>query len=90
MGLLSDTTCAAWGIEEDSALQTLANLKTQIFSKTILSVSEYEGMSAGSIVQFAEKAVDLRLVFNATSNMGCTLGPISDPRAEVVYNFTHS
>jgi hypothetical protein len=64
MGLLSDPTCAACGIEEESALHficvcpTLTNLRTQIFGKPILSVSrvsEYEGMSAGSFVQFAEK-----------------------------------
>jgi hypothetical protein len=30
--------------------------KTQIFGKPILSVSEYEKMSAGSFVQFAEKS----------------------------------
>jgi hypothetical protein len=29
-----------------------------------------------------KKALDLRLVFNETSFMGCTLGPIRDPRAE--------
>jgi hypothetical protein len=62
MGLLSDPTCAACGIGEDSALHficvcpTLANLRTQIFGKPILSVSEYEEMSAGSFVQFAEKS----------------------------------
>jgi hypothetical protein len=45
------------GIEEESALHficvcsILANLRTQIS----LSVSEYEGMSAGSFVQFAKK-----------------------------------
>jgi hypothetical protein len=50
---------AACGIEEESALHficvcpTLANLRTQIFGKLILSVSEYEGMSAGSFEQFA-------------------------------------
>jgi hypothetical protein len=31
-----------------------------------------------------KRAVDLRLVFNETQIMGCTLGPISGPRAEVV------
>jgi hypothetical protein len=62
MGLLSDLTCAACGIEEESALHficvcpALANLRTQIFGKPILSVSEYEEMSAGSFVQFAEKS----------------------------------
>jgi hypothetical protein len=62
MGLLSDPTCAACGIEEESALHficvcsTLANLKAQVFGKPILSVSKYEGMSAGSFVQFAEKS----------------------------------
>jgi hypothetical protein len=62
MGLLSDPTCAACGIEEESALHficvcpALANLRTQIFGKPILSVSEYEGMSAGSFVQFAERS----------------------------------
>jgi hypothetical protein len=73
MGLLSDPTCAAWGIEEESTLHficvcpTLANLRTQIFGKPILSVSEYTEMSAGSFVQFAQKrAVDLTLVFNET------------------------
>jgi hypothetical protein len=73
MGRLSDPTCAACGIEEESALHficvcpTLANLKTQIFVKPILSVSEYEGMSAGSFVQFAEKnGRFMRLVFNET------------------------
>jgi hypothetical protein len=35
---------------------TLANLRTQIFGKPILSVSEYEGMSASSFVQFIEKS----------------------------------
>jgi hypothetical protein len=62
MGLLSDPTCAACGIEEESALHficvcpTLANLRTQIYGKPILSVSEYEEMSAGSFVQFTEKS----------------------------------
>jgi hypothetical protein len=37
-----------------------------------------------------KRAVDLRLVFNENSIMGCTLGPISGLRAEVVYNYTHS
>jgi hypothetical protein len=85
MGLLSDPTCVACGIEEDSALHficvcpTLANLRTQIFGKPILSVSEYEEMSAGSLQNLCnvqKKAVDLRLVFNKTSIMGCTLDPI--------------
>jgi hypothetical protein len=73
MGRLSDPTCAACYIEEESALHficvcpTLANLKTQILGKPILSVSEYEGMSAGSFVQFAEKnGRIMRLVFNET------------------------
>jgi hypothetical protein len=62
MGLLSDPTCAACGIEEESALHficvcpTLANLRTQIFGKPILSVIEHERLSAGSFVQFAEKS----------------------------------
>jgi hypothetical protein len=62
MGLLSDSTCAACGIEEESAphficvCPTLANLSTQIFGKPILSVSEYEEMSAGFFVQFTEKS----------------------------------
>jgi hypothetical protein len=53
---------AACGIEEESGLHficlcpTLANLRTQIFGKPILSVSEYEEMSVGSFVQFAEKS----------------------------------
>jgi hypothetical protein len=53
IGLLSDLTCAACGIEEDSTLHficvcpALANLRTLIFGKPILSVSEYEEMSAG-------------------------------------------
>jgi hypothetical protein len=57
MGPLSDPTCAVCGILEESALHficvcpTLANLRTQIFGKPILSVSEYEEMSAGSFVQ---------------------------------------
>jgi hypothetical protein len=34
----------------------MANLRTQIFGKPILSVSEYEGKLAGSFVQFAEKS----------------------------------
>jgi hypothetical protein len=48
-------------IEEESALHficvcpNLANL-TNFFGKPILSVSEYEGMSAGSFVKFAEKS----------------------------------
>jgi hypothetical protein len=60
MGLFSNPTCAACSIEEKSALHficvrpTLASLRNQIFGKPILSVSEYEGMSAGSFVQFAE------------------------------------
>jgi hypothetical protein len=33
-----------------------------------------------------KRAVDLRLMFN----LECTLGLISGPRVEVVYNFTHS
>jgi hypothetical protein len=92
MGLLSDPTCAACSIEKESTLHficmcpTLANLRTQLFGKPILSVSEYEEMSAGFFVQLA---LYLRLVFNKTSIMGCTLGPISGPRAEVVCNFTH-
>jgi hypothetical protein len=62
MGLLSDPTYAACGIEEVSELHfkcvclTLANLRTQIFGKPILSISKYEGISAGSFVQFAEKS----------------------------------
>jgi hypothetical protein len=62
MGLLSDSTCAACGIEEESAIHlicvcpTLANRRTQIFGKPILSVSKYEEMSAGFFVQFAEKS----------------------------------
>jgi hypothetical protein len=62
MDLVSDPICAACGIEEESALHficvcpTLANLRTQIFGKPILSVSEYEEKSAGSFVQFAEKS----------------------------------
>jgi hypothetical protein len=62
MGLLSDPSCAACGIVEESALDficvcpTLANLRTQIIGKPILSVSEYEGMSAVSFVQFAENS----------------------------------
>jgi hypothetical protein len=45
MGLLSDPTCAACGIDEESALHficvcpTLANIRTQIFGKPILSVT---------------------------------------------------
>jgi hypothetical protein len=72
MGLLSDPTCADCGIEEESGLHfvcvcpNLANLRTQNFGKPILSVSEYEGISVGSFVQFAKRAVDLRLVFNET------------------------
>jgi hypothetical protein len=59
ISLLSDLTCAACGTEEKSALHlicmcpTLANLRTQIFGKPILSPTEYEGMSVGSFVQFA-------------------------------------
>jgi hypothetical protein len=59
-GLLSDPTCAACGIEEESALHficvfpTLAYLRTQIFCKPILSVSEYEGMSAGSFLRLKQ------------------------------------
>jgi hypothetical protein len=62
IGLLSDPTCAACGIEEESALHficvcpTLANLRTQIFGKSILSASEYEEISAGSFEQYAEKS----------------------------------
>jgi hypothetical protein len=50
------------GIEEGLALNvicvcpTQANLRTQTFGKPILSVSEYERMSAGSFAQFAEKS----------------------------------
>jgi hypothetical protein len=62
MGLLSDPTCATCGIEDESALDficvcpALANLRNQVFGKPILSISEYEGMSAGFFVQFAEKS----------------------------------
>jgi hypothetical protein len=62
IGLLSDPTCAACGFEEESALYfmcvcpALANLRTQIFGEPILSGSEYEGMSAGSFLQFAAKS----------------------------------
>jgi hypothetical protein len=62
MVLLSDPTCAACGIEEEPALHficvssTLENLRTQIFGKPILSVIEYESISSGSFVQFAEKS----------------------------------
>jgi hypothetical protein len=87
MGLLTDPTCAACGIEEESALHficvcpTLANLRTQIFGKPILSVNEYEEMLATLLCNWQKRAVDLRLIFN---EMGCTLDPISGPRAEVV------
>jgi hypothetical protein len=53
-------TYAACGIKEESALHficvcpTLANLRTQIVGEPILSVSKYEGMLAGSFVQFAK------------------------------------
>jgi hypothetical protein len=85
--------CAACGIEEKSAhvCPTLANLKSQIFGRPILSVSEYE-MSAGSFVQFAEKSGRFETRVKQNFNKGvyiCTLCPISGPRAEVVYNFTH-
>jgi hypothetical protein len=62
LGLLSDPTCADCGFEDESAFHficvcpTLANLRSQTFSKPILSVSEYEEMSVGSFVQFAEKS----------------------------------
>jgi hypothetical protein len=62
MGPLSDPTCAACDIKEESVLYficvcpTLAKLRTQIFGKLILSISEYEGMLAGSFVQFSEKS----------------------------------
>jgi hypothetical protein len=62
IGWLSDPTCAACGIEEESALHfisvspTLPNLRTQIFGKPILNVSEFDEMSTGSFVQFAEKS----------------------------------
>jgi hypothetical protein len=71
MCLLSDPACTACGIKEESALHficvclTLVNLRTLIFGIPILSVSEYEWMSAGSSV----KVVDLRLVLNETSIM---------------------
>jgi hypothetical protein len=62
MGPLSDPTCAACGTEEESAVYficvcpALANLRTQVFCKPIPSVSEFEGMSAGIFLQFAEKS----------------------------------
>jgi hypothetical protein len=58
MVLLSDPICAAYGIEEESALHFICvcNLRTQVFVKPILSVSKYEGMLAGSFVQFAKKS----------------------------------
>jgi hypothetical protein len=49
-------------IEEELALHficiclILENLRTQIFGKPILSVGEYDEMSAGSFAQFAEKS----------------------------------
>jgi hypothetical protein len=60
MRLLSGSTCAACGIEEKSALHfiTLANLRTQIFGKPILSVGEYGGMSAGSLCNLRKRTVD--------------------------------
>jgi hypothetical protein len=49
--------------------QALANLRTQIFGKPILSVSEYEGMSA-LFCNLWKISVDLRPVLNETSIMG--------------------
>jgi hypothetical protein len=58
LGLLSDpTSCSiVEALHFISVCPTLANLRTQIFGKPILSVSEYEGMSAVSFVQFGEKS----------------------------------
>jgi hypothetical protein len=82
MGLLSDPICAACSTEEESACSalhficvcsTLASLRTQIFGKPILSVSKYEGMSAGSFMQFGPRAE----VFFTTS-------PIHNPSVSMV------
>jgi hypothetical protein len=79
-------TYAAGGIKEESAFHficvcpILGNLRTQIFDKPIL----------GILSNLQKRTVDLRLVFNETSIMRCTCGPISGPRAVAVYNFTLS
>jgi hypothetical protein len=75
MGLLLDRTCAACGIEEESALHficvcsTLSNLRTHIFGKPA-------NMRRGRLAflcNLQKRVVDLRLVFNKTSIIGCTL-----------------
>jgi hypothetical protein len=57
MGLLSDPTCAACSIEEESALHLNACAQlSKPKNSDLLSVGEYEERSAGFFVQFAEKS----------------------------------
>jgi hypothetical protein len=94
MGPLSDPTYAACGIKEKSALYfigmcpTLANLSTQIFGKPILSIiANMRGCLLALLYNLQKRVVDLRLVFDKTSIMGCRFSGL---RAKVNYNFTHS
>jgi hypothetical protein len=50
-------------------------LRTQIFRKPILSVSEYEGMSAGSFMQFAEKSGRFETRVQLNLNYGVHIRP---------------
>jgi hypothetical protein len=85
MGLLSDPICAACGIVEESAphfickCPTLANLRTLIFGKPILSVSEYEEISAGSFVKFAEKSSGFETRVQRNLNYGVHIRPNKMP-----------
>jgi hypothetical protein len=81
MGLLSDPTYATCSIKNESALHficvcpALANLRNQVFSKPILSVSKYEGMSAGFFVQFAEKTGRFQTRVQKNLNYGVHIRP---------------
>jgi hypothetical protein len=59
MGLIDEPICIACGMEDESAFHFLCNCSSLIsprmrsFSKPILSVEEYEGVSASALLRFA-------------------------------------
>jgi hypothetical protein len=59
MGLIDESICIACGLEDESAFHLLCecpseiSLRMRLFSKPILSVEEYEGASAATLLRFA-------------------------------------